>query len=162
MSLALLAALPLPACAAGEGGTPAAAPRSTPHEITPALEVGLCGSASTDQVGTLSGLGAVAPISSDALLCRWETPAGASVVFRWFRNSPLDEYRTGTTGSVTRADIDIVGRTGYSWQAAHSCEAAVRTGDTDFITWTVDSTAETGATACAAADRLASATLAKR
>ncbi|MFB7721366.1 DUF3558 family protein [Nocardia sp. NPDC056100] len=160
--LALLAALVLSACGASDSGTPAAAPSSTPHEITPALDVGLCGSADANQVGALSGFGAVTLISSDPLLCRWETSDGSSIAFRWFRNSPIGEYRSEAGASAGRAGIDIVGRAGFSWQAAHACEAAVQTGDTDFISWTVDSVAVTGANACAAADRLASATLAKR
>ncbi|MFF2552797.1 DUF3558 family protein [Nocardia sp. NPDC058058] len=160
--LALLAALTLSACGAGATGTPAAAPSSTPHEITPALDVGLCGSADANQVITLSGIGALTLIGDDPLLCRWATADGSSVSFRWFRNSPIDEYRSEAGASAGRASIDIVGRAGFSWQAAHSCEAAVRTGDTDFISWTVDSAAFTGGNACAAADRLASATLAKR
>lgn len=156
----MLAPLLLTGC--GTHATPAAAPTTTPHESTPSLDVGMCGSADAGQVGTLSGLGAIALVSSDALLCRWETPDGSNVTFRWFRNSPLDEYRSDAAASASRASIDIVGRTGFSWRAAHSCEAAVRTGNTDFIAWTVDSAATTGDTACAAADRLASMTLAKR
>lgn len=157
----MLAALTLSGC--GSHDTPAAAPTTTArHEITPALDLGLCGSADAAQVGTLSGLGTVALISSDALMCRWETPDGSNVVFRWFRNSPLDEYRTEATAAAARASIDIVGRSGYSWRATHSCEVAVRTGDTDFLTWTVDSAATVGEADCAAADRLASMTLAKR
>ncbi|MET9488515.1 DUF3558 family protein [Nocardia sp. NPDC006630] len=162
VSVVLLAALLLSACGTPGRDTPAAAPASSkPQVAAPSVDVGLCGSADAGQVGTQSGLGAVTLVSSDALLCRWEAQDGSSVTFRWFRGSPIDRYHSDTATSVKRDGVDIVGRSGYSWRGAHSCEAAVPTGDADFIAWTVDSAAATPDAACAAVDRLASATLAK-
>lgn len=141
--------------------SPAAKPSAAQRDSKP-LFVGRCGSATDTDVRARSGIPDLQPVSADARTCRWETPGTlTAVTFKWFRGSPLDDYRT-TGNPGARTPVTVSGRTGYSWPAPHECETAVDTGGGDFITWTVTAPTSTEATACDTATTLVSATLTTR
>ncbi|MGQ4619778.1 DUF3558 family protein [Nocardia sp. R7R-8] len=162
IGMTVLAATTLPGCS--RAGSVTAAPASTAQTQSEPMFVGQCGSAGDAEITDISGLGRMRLMSTDPLLCRWEADsAGSSITFKWFRGSPINEYRTDNQGgNATRTTIDVDGHAGFAWLGARSCEVAVSSGAGDFIAWTVESTARPAADECTAATKLATTSLTKR
>lgn len=146
----------------GSGGTPTTEPSiegETSVAPVPGKFVGECGSVTDGQVATASGLGRVQLTTRNPLRCRWEAaPAGAAVEFGWFRATTIADHHPQSPAPST---VQLGGRQATVWQGANSCEVAVASGGVDFISWTIDDPARSGAQICASTERLAALTVSK-
>ncbi|MFJ1454773.1 hypothetical protein [Nocardia sp. N2S4-5] len=71
------------------------------------------------------------------------------------RKAVIGRYRLGPQEMrAQREQISVGGRTGYLWRQPQACEVAAPSGDSDFITWTVDTTAAPARDVCALAHSL--------
>ncbi|NQE85562.1 DUF3558 family protein [Nocardia terpenica] len=148
------------------GGSPtAAAPASTaPVQAEPGASVGRCGSESDADLSAVTGLAGLRLVAQNPLRCSWEADGAGdySVVFEWFRGSPLDQRRTEVTLGPPTA-VQVAGHPGIVWTGARACEIAVGSGGADFIDWkiTASSANDQRPQPCSALEQLAATTLAK-
>ncbi|MGF6883828.1 hypothetical protein ABIA39_008008 [Nocardia sp. GAS34] len=146
----------------GSPGTPTTTP--SPSTPAPAAAIGRCGSVSDAQIAQATGLSGLQQVSANPLRCAWETGGGAdySVVFEWFRGTPLADRRTQVTLG-TSASAQVAGHSGILWSGPQACELAVESGGEDFIDWIVTAAGHGSArpAACSDLEKLAAATLAK-
>lgn len=160
--LTALGVVLLAGCGNGTPDVVVATATERPEVSVPRL-LAECAAATEAEVGALSGLGSMRQVTSNPLQCRWEgDTAGSSAVFRWFRGSPIDEYRKDATDPAASRDVvDIDGHTGYEWRSDKACETAVRWGDGDFIAWLVRSPQQPVTDLCTGARKLLDQTLTK-
>lgn len=142
----------------GSGGAPTATPSAL--AAAPAAAIGRCGSVGGDEIARATGLSGLRQVSVNPLRCAWEAGADYSVVFEWFRGTPLADRRTQITLGPP-ADVRVAGHSGILWSAPQGCELAVASGGDDFIDWILTASGRGAARPCSDLETLAAATLAK-
>jgi hypothetical protein len=131
-------------CGGGSADGPAPEVGATSAQPTEDLGVGAmyfgeCGSVSTEEFTSLTGLGGVQLQERNTVGCRWESGSieGGHGSFSWYRGSPIQRERTlvERVGRLPE-DLTVGPMTGYVAEASSLCEVGLASGG-DFFLWSV-------------------------